>query len=95
MLGGRVTEAGYSGIGGNNVVIEGDDGLTYYYAHMQGAPAVQVGQTVPSGVQIGAVGRTGNAANTPAHLHFGVGKGIIDGGGSTGGPDVTSTARHC
>lgn len=74
--------------GGNSVLVLGDDGRQYYYAHM-GAPPT-VGSTVQAGQQIGVVGRTGNAArvNYPAgqgHLHIGFGPEIINGVGPTGG----------
>lgn len=53
--------------GGNVVVIEGPDGKRYSYAHLQSI-AVQEGQTVTAGTNIGKVGDTGDA--TGPHLHF-------------------------
>lgn len=85
MAPGRVQWANYEPVGGNNVGILGDDGLTYYYAHLRDAPAVKAGQQVGAGTPLGAVGRTGNAAGTPPHLHLGIGRGIIQGVGSLGG----------
>lgn len=84
MQGGTVTAAGTGGLGGNWVQIQGDDGNAYYYAHFRDAPLVRGGR-VETGTPLGFVGRTGNAANTPPHLHIGIGPNIIPGGGPTGG----------
>lgn len=92
MRGGKVTSAGYSDIGGYNMTIQGDDGLTYYYAHMQNQPAVSAGQTVAAGVFIGQVGDTGNAKGTGAHLHIGIGHGIQSGTGPRGGSGANYNA---
>jgi hypothetical protein len=83
--GGRVAYAGYDKLGGNNVLIEGDDGRTYYYAHMLRIPLVHTGQSVNTGTQLGLLGESGNAAGTGPHLHIGIGHGIVDGGGAQGG----------
>jgi murein DD-endopeptidase MepM/ murein hydrolase activator NlpD len=72
-------------LGGHNVGVLGDDGLTYYYAHFKNAPRVKAGQRVGAGQQLGDVGRSGNAANTPPHLHIGIGQGIQTGAGAQGG----------
>jgi murein DD-endopeptidase MepM/ murein hydrolase activator NlpD len=87
MAGGRVTRSQHDSGGGNTVEIEGDDGNTYYYAHLQHPSPIKAGQRVGAGVQIGQVGRTGNAitSNAGPHLHIGIGKGIISGFGPTGG----------
>lgn len=92
MRGGRVVSAGWSDIGGWNVTIQGDDGLTYYYAHLQYQPTVQAGQTVAAGNVFGAVGDTGNAKGTGAHLHLGIGYGIQEGTGPTGGSGLNFNA---
>ncbi len=55
-------------IGGNVAVLHTDDRTRYVYSHLsayEGAPRI-----VTAGELIGRVGRTGNAAKTPAHLHF-------------------------
>ncbi|MBA4053364.1 MAG: hypothetical protein C0490_01500 [Marivirga sp.] len=44
---------------------------SYYFAHLD-AQYVKAGQKVKQGAVIGTVGTTGNALNTPPHLHFGV-----------------------
>jgi hypothetical protein len=71
--------------GGNAVLIEAPNGLQYYYAHLAGTPLVSKGQTVKAGQQLGIAGNTGNASGTGVHLHLGIGYGIIDGLGPTGG----------
>lgn len=59
------------GLGGNRVWVQGDDGLAYYYAHLDSIDA-QPGQRVTAGTQIGTVGNSGNAQSTPPHLHFSI-----------------------
>lgn len=71
--------------GGNAVEIKGQDGLTYYYAHMLNAPSVHTGDTVVAGQQLGQVDNTGNAKTTASHLHIGIGYGISEGTGAPGG----------
>lgn len=44
---------------------------SYYFAHLD-AQYVRTGQKVKQGAVLGTVGITGNALNTPPHLHFGV-----------------------
>ena len=92
MRGGRVVSAGWSDIGGWNVTIQGDDGLTYYYAHLQAQPSVRAGQTLGAGTVFGAVGDTGNAKGTGAHLHLGIGYGIQSGTGPNGGAGINFDA---
>ena len=61
---------------GTGVVIIGDDGRAYQYAHMQGGSVpsnVYVGARVEAGQVIGRVGQTGDA--TGPHLHFGISNG--------------------
>jgi len=92
MQGGRVAEVftdnGSHTVGGNAVLVHGDDGLDYYYAHFDQPPGLKVGQRVDAGEQIGAVGNSGNAwkgGQGATHLHIGIGHGISDGVGSEGG----------
>jgi hypothetical protein len=82
---GTVLESGYEPIGGNAVLIRGNDGLLYYYAHFASAPLVSVGQQVQAGQQIGVVGNTGDASGGPTHLHIGIGYSILLGADATGG----------
>ncbi len=85
MRGGTVESVGSSGAGGNSVQIKGEDGLTYYYAHLDQAPSVSQGQKIQTGTQIGVVGDSGNAKGTGTHLHLGIGQGIQSGTGPNGG----------
>ena len=58
---------------GTGLVIRGDDGRIYQYAHMQANSIpnnIYVGARVSQGQKIGSVGQTGNA--TGPHLHFGI-----------------------
>jgi murein DD-endopeptidase MepM/ murein hydrolase activator NlpD len=56
---------------GYYVVMKGrSERRTYLYAHLRRPPAVREGQKVRAGRRLGSVGRTGNAASTPCHLHF-------------------------
>ncbi len=57
--------------GGRQTYVFGDDGITYYYAHLSQWPGgLTSGQRVNKGQVIGYVGSTGNAG-TP-HLHLGI-----------------------
>jgi peptidoglycan LD-endopeptidase LytH len=57
--------------GGRQTYVYGDDGITYYYAHLSQWPGgLSSGQRVNKGQIIGYVGTSGNAA-TP-HLHLGM-----------------------
>jgi murein DD-endopeptidase MepM/ murein hydrolase activator NlpD len=88
MRGGTVVESGYNAIGGNAVLIKGDDGNEYYYAHFDQAPSVKVGDKVTAGTYLGPVGNTGDASGGPTHLHIGIGPDIklgADKYGGTGG----------
>lgn len=62
----RTVRGGRAGIG---YYLDGDDGVTYYGAHMHDI-RVRDGQRVARGDVLGSVGTTGNARGTPAHLHF-------------------------
>lgn len=93
IVNGRVVSVGTSGPGGNNLLIRGDDGRDYYYAHLKSAPEVDVGDYVPGGQKIGEVGNSGNATNSPSHLHLGVGYGIQTGTGADGGVGIGFDAQ--
>lgn len=85
MVDGTVTYAGNDPVGGYNVMVQGDDGNMYYYAHLNEAPGVGSGQRVEAGQPIGSVGDSGNAQGTGTHLHLGIGPSIMTGTGPAGG----------
>jgi murein DD-endopeptidase MepM/ murein hydrolase activator NlpD len=59
--------------GGLCVAIVGDDGVRYYGSHLSTiAEGIQPGARVAAGQLLGLVGKSGNAATTPAHVHFGI-----------------------
>jgi murein DD-endopeptidase MepM/ murein hydrolase activator NlpD len=59
--------------GGLAVAIIGADGVRYYGSHLlEIAPGLSVGQTVSAGQLLGLTGKSGNAATTAPHLHFGI-----------------------
>lgn len=56
---------------GNYVVMKGEgERRTYLYAHMRKPATARRGQRVRAGRRLGSIGRTGNAASTPCHLHI-------------------------
>ena len=57
--------------GGLYVSLGGDDGVRYYFAHLESV-AVTPGQNVVEGAQLGIMGDSGNAAQSACHTHFGV-----------------------
>lgn len=59
---------GHDGFGGNVVLLTGDDGTLYYYAHQRAFEGNN--RTVRAGEVIGYLGTTGNAQGTPPHVHF-------------------------
>jgi hypothetical protein len=69
-VGGQVVGAGYSNAGGYWAKVKGDDGIDYYFAHMDQKALVSSGQRVGQGFHIGFVGASGNARGTQPHLHF-------------------------
>jgi murein DD-endopeptidase MepM/ murein hydrolase activator NlpD len=99
---GFVTSVGQNRLGGNVVwVWDPSRGVRLYYAHLQDQ-LVRSGTYVRAGDTLGTVGNTGNAKNTPPHLHFGIyarGEGAIDPDAfirpvptSMAKPDVTTSA---
>jgi peptidoglycan LD-endopeptidase LytH len=77
-------------LGGLAAYVQGNDGNTYYYAHLN--DYVGGGRAVSGGELIGHVGNTGDASGGPSHLHF-----EIRPGGPNGiAIDPTPTvASHC
>lgn len=59
-----------TGLGGITVWLRGNNGYSYYYAHLDGiASGIRAGTSVSAGQLLGWVGSTGNAGSTN-HLHF-------------------------
>lgn len=69
---GLVLRVGQNRLGGNVVWIFGPGRQRYYYAHLDRFGDLQPGDLVMPGDIVGYVGNTGNARETPPHLHYGV-----------------------
>ena len=70
---GYVVYVGTNPLGGNVVFVLGAGGVTYYYAHLdEFAADIAFGNEVSTSTLLGFVGNTGNATQTPPHLHFGM-----------------------
>lgn len=68
---GRISRMSTGGLGGITLWLNGDDGISYYYAHLSGyAAGISEGTTVRAGQLIASNGNSGNAAGTPPHVHF-------------------------
>ena len=68
---GVLIKIGSDTLGGTKLWLVGASGTRYYYAHLSAfAEGVTEGMVVKAGDVVGFVGNTGNAATTPAHLHF-------------------------
>lgn len=89
VVSGRISRLSSGGISGLMVILQGNDGNSYYYVHMSDF-AVSQGQSVSAGQTIAYVGNTGNARGGPAHIHFE----IHPGGGSATNP-YYSLIRVC
>ncbi len=70
--GGKVQKVGYDpALYGYYVLIDGrKTSQDYFYAHLIAPPAVGRHDRVKTAQYVGRVGKTGNAASTPCHLHF-------------------------
>ena len=60
------------GKGGKLVLVLGPKWRLHYYAHLDEIKTKRFA-FVDQDTEIGTVGNTGNAATTPAHLHYGIG----------------------
>ena len=59
--------------GGRYVSLVGDDGVRYYCSHLDSvAEGLEAGDRVAAGKVLGTIGRSGNAAATSPHCHFGI-----------------------
>ena len=68
---GVVLRRSSSRLGGLGLYLRGDDGATYYYAHLNGYTAAgTAGRRVVAGEHIGYNGFTGNASRSAPHVHF-------------------------
>lgn len=66
-------------VGGVVAWVVGDNGDTYYYAHLMGYPeGLIAGQRVDAGTVIGYLGNTGDAIFSQPHLHFEIHPAIKD-----------------
>ena len=74
-VGGRIVSVKTGKVGGHTVRMRGDDGLMYYFAHMDSKSSAKNGSTVRPGAHLGFVGNSGSAKNTKPHLHFSIKKG--------------------
>jgi hypothetical protein len=72
---GKVLKSGWNDKGGNTITILGNDGIKYYFAHMDQPSHVAVGTQLGAGSHIGNVGNTGSAKNTKPHVHLSMTKG--------------------
>lgn len=72
VVGGRIRRTAYgSGLGGTIAWLDGSNGTSYYFAHLDGiAGGIRAGVSVRAGQLIGWVGSTGNARGGSPHLHF-------------------------
>lgn len=58
-------------IGGLSTHIYADNGVVYYYTHLERHPTdIKSGQRVSKGTVVGFLGNSGNARYTSPHLHF-------------------------
>lgn len=69
---GYISRVGESDMGGLYVWLRNPKNrISLYFAHLQ-TQSVKVNTSVKAGDLLGSVGNTGNAKNTPPHLHFGI-----------------------
>lgn len=70
---GIVRRIGTNDLGGKVIWVTGPDLSQHYYAHLEDyAGHIQQGDWVEAGEVIAYVGNSGNARNTPPHLHYGI-----------------------
>jgi peptidoglycan LD-endopeptidase LytH len=69
---GIISSIGENRLGGTVVWVLGPGGDLHYYAHLDRVADIETRQRIEAGSVIGYVGNTGNAVNTPPHLHYGI-----------------------
>ncbi|HEX6575857.1 MAG TPA: M23 family metallopeptidase [Gemmatimonadaceae bacterium] len=69
---GIVVRVGTNKLGGQVVNVLGPGRQVHYYAHLDRYGAFSAGDFVFPGNILGYVGNTGNARDTPPHLHYGI-----------------------
>ncbi len=70
---GIIADLRNNNLGGKVIWILGPSSSWHYYAHLDAhRSGLKVGDYVRQGEHIGFVGNTGNAKNTPPHLHYGL-----------------------
>ena len=77
-------------LGGSAAYVQGNDGNTYYYAHLN--DYVGGARSVRAGELIGHVGNTGDARSDPPQLHFEIRPGSANARGIDPYPTL---AAHC
>lgn len=77
--GGTVTNKGWLEKGGYRIGITSDNGIYYYYAHLDSyAQGLEIGQTIQPGMLLGMMGDSGYSqvegtkGKFDVHLHFGI-----------------------
>ena len=79
MADGKVYKKSYNPDGfGHLLIIEQNDGIRAYYAHMQKESFLSKGDNVKAGDTIGVVGTTGKSTGNHLHLEFRKGDKRID-----------------
>lgn len=69
---GLIWRTGENRLGGTVIWVLGPGRQLHYYAHLDRVGPVSTGARVYVGQVLGYVGNTGNARNTPPHLHYGI-----------------------
>ena len=69
---GIVIRVGTNTLGGQVINVLGPGRQVHYYAHLDRYGQFKAGDYVFAGSILGYVGNTGNARETPPHLHYGV-----------------------
>jgi murein DD-endopeptidase MepM/ murein hydrolase activator NlpD len=89
---GVVFSVGWNTLGGNRLWLSDRQGNQFYYAHLSAySPLAVNGARVNAGDVLGFVGNTGDAVNTPYHLHFEIHPVALLGKGYDGVIDPTAS----